>query len=121
MNSISEKDLNTPSTTESSTESMDTTDSTTSVGGVGEGGDTGEVDQNKSVVFATLEVCLCALVRQIPAMNPSAPTTGFQTPTHLRKLSDEACQLISTVVTTMADIVSLCSPLGMMIIVHINH
>jgi hypothetical protein len=31
----------------------------------------------KSVVFAALEVCLCALLRQIPSLNPQAPATGF--------------------------------------------
>ena len=44
---------------------------------VGEGGAGGdEMEAGKSVVFATLEVCLCALLRQIPALNPQAPQTG---------------------------------------------
>ena len=45
---------------------------------VGEGGANGdEMEAGKSVVFATLEVCLCALLRQIPALNPQAPQTGI--------------------------------------------
>ena len=44
---------------------------------IGEGGAGGdEMEAGKSVVFATLEVCLCALLRQIPALNPQAPQTG---------------------------------------------
>ncbi|XP_067680006.1 HEAT repeat-containing protein 5B-like isoform X1 [Haliotis asinina] len=106
---LKEKELSTPSTTESSTDSMDTTDSTLVAG---EGGESGDIEPGKSVVFASLEVCLCVLVRQIPAMNPSAPTTGFQVPTHLLKLSEESGTLIASVIQVMADLPSLCSPTG---------
>lgn len=89
---------------------MDTTDSALIAG---EGGESGDIEPGKSVVFATLEVCLCVLVRQIPAMNPSAPTTGFQVPTHMLKLTDEACALIASVINVMTEIQVLCSPAGM--------
>lgn len=92
-----------------STESMDTIDSSFAMG---EGGDSGEIVMGKSVVYATLEVCLCVLVRQIPALNPTAANTGFQVPTHLTKMTDEACQMISSVVLVMVELPNLCSPAG---------
>lgn len=79
---------------------------------IGEGGVEGDFKQEKSVVFATLEVCLCVISKQIPALKPSAPSTGFQVPTRLTKLSDEVCYLIATVVRIMADLPDLCSPAG---------
>ncbi|XP_064600027.1 HEAT repeat-containing protein 5B-like isoform X2 [Liolophura sinensis] len=103
-----ELDSSTPSN-EGSTESMDTVDSTISMG---EGGETGEIIPGKSVVYACLEVCLCVVVRNIPALNPSAPQTGFQIPTRLSKLSEEASQLVSGAVAILADLPSLCSPVG---------
>ncbi|KAF7287767.1 hypothetical protein GWI33_003401 [Rhynchophorus ferrugineus] len=38
---------------------------------LGEGGNDGELDPNKSLVFAALEICLCLIVRQIPALSPT--------------------------------------------------
>ncbi|CAI9730243.1 repeat-containing 5B-like isoform X2 [Octopus vulgaris] len=103
-----ENSVQTPSK-DGSTESMDTIDSNYVIG---EGGESGEIIKGKSVVYATLEVCLCVLVRQIPALNPTAANTGFQVPTHLTKMTDEACQLISSVVLVMAELPNLCSPAG---------
>ena len=91
---------------------MDTIDSSYVLG---EGGDSGEIVMGKSVVYATLEVCLCVLVRQIPALNPTAANTGFQVPTHLTKMTDEACQMISSVVLVMVELPNLCSPAGKLI------
>lgn len=79
---------------------------------VGEGGLEGDFEQEKSVVFATLEVCLCVISKQIPALKPAVPSTGFQIPSRLTKLSDEICYLIATVVRIMADLPDLCSPAG---------
>lgn len=38
---------------------------------MGEGGKDGDLDPNKSLVFAALEICLCLIVRQIPALSPT--------------------------------------------------
>ncbi|KAJ8308625.1 hypothetical protein KUTeg_013499 [Tegillarca granosa] len=93
----------------SSTDSMDTTDSTVVLG---DGGESGEFIPEKSVVFATLEVCLCVISKQIPALNPSAPSTGFQIPTRLTKMSEETCQLIADIILILPDLPNLCSPAG---------
>jgi len=109
---LTEKELNTPVSTESSTDSMDTTDSTLVLG---EGGEMGEIKAEDSVVFASLEVCLCVISRQIPALNPSAPSTGFQVPTRLTKMSEDSCQLIASIVLVLTDLPNLCSPAGMLV------
>lgn len=79
---------------------------------LGEGGTTGDFPPDTSVVFATLEVCLCAIVRHIPVLNPSSVSTGFQPPTHLTKMGTGTFDLISGVMVLMVDLVSLCSPVG---------
>lgn len=38
---------------------------------MGEGGKDGDLDPNKSLVFAALEICLCLIVRQIPPLSPT--------------------------------------------------
>ncbi|XP_050313880.1 HEAT repeat-containing protein 5B isoform X2 [Anthonomus grandis grandis] len=38
---------------------------------MGEGGKDGDLDPDKSLVFAALEICLCLIVRQIPALSPT--------------------------------------------------
>ncbi|XP_076463435.1 HEAT repeat-containing protein 5B-like isoform X2 [Babylonia areolata] len=106
-----EKDISPSTGTESSTDSMDTTDSSAQ-DAAGEGGTTGDFVVERSVVFATLEVCLCALVRHLPALNPAAASTGFQVPTNLSRLPDSAFALLSSVVLLMPDLMQLCSPMG---------
>ncbi|XP_059157278.1 HEAT repeat-containing protein 5B-like isoform X2 [Physella acuta] len=78
----------------------------------GEGGETGEFPADTSIVFATLEVCLCAIVRHIPALNPSSTATGFQPPTHLAKMGTDTYDLIASVMFLMIDLLDLCSPMG---------
>ncbi|XP_070179925.1 HEAT repeat-containing protein 5B-like isoform X2 [Littorina saxatilis] len=107
-----DKGVTSPATTESSTDSMDTTDSSAPDAALGEGGTTGDFQMERSVVFATLEVCLCGLVRHLPALNPAAPSTGFQVPTNLSRLSDTTFALLSSVVLLMPDLMHLCSPMG---------
>ena len=80
---------------------------------LGEGGQSGTIVPGKSMVFATLEVCLCVISKHIPALNPSAPSTGFQVPTRLTKISDESCQLLASVITMMSELPNLCSPAGL--------
>ncbi len=78
---------------------------------IGEGGDSGDIIAGKSLVFATLEVVLCVLVRHIPGINPSLPSAKSP---NLRphRLSEEACQLVSTVLNVMVDLPPLCSHSG---------
>eukprot|EP00058_Branchiostoma_floridae_P024642 XP_002610132.1 hypothetical protein BRAFLDRAFT_121581 [Branchiostoma floridae] len=78
---------------------------------VGEGGDSGDIVPGKSSVFAALEVCLCVLIRQIPALNPSMPAPAqLQNGGQRRGLGEEANQLVSAAVAIMADLPELCSP-----------
>lgn len=93
----------------SSSESMDISESSS----LGDGGEEGDIIPEKSVVYAALEVCLCVISRQIPALNPSAPSTGFQVPTRLTKISDENCSLVASIVLILADLPNLCSKNGM--------
>ncbi|KAH9496165.1 HEAT repeat-containing protein 5B [Bulinus truncatus] len=79
---------------------------------IGEGGTNGEFPPQTSVVFATLEVCLCAIVRHIPALNPSSNGSGFQPPTHLTKMGAETFDLIAKIMVLMVDLLDLCSPVG---------
>lgn len=92
----------------SSSESMDISESSS----LGDGGEEGDIIPEKSVVYAALEVCLCVISRQIPALNPSAPSTGFQVPTRLTKISDENCSLVASMVLILADLPNLCSKNG---------
>lgn len=80
---------------------------------IGDGGESGNIIPGKSVVFATLEVCLCVLVRHMPALNPAIPSTGFQI-SSLRQaaFSDATCQLLATTLQIMTDLPLLCSPAG---------
>jgi hypothetical protein len=43
-------------------------------------GESGDIEPGKSLVFAALEACMCVITKQIPVLNPSAPSTGFQVP-----------------------------------------
>ena len=77
---------------------------------IGEGGENGDIIPGKSVVFATLEVCLCVLVRHLPSLNPAIPTSGLAVisiKVNRAKISDTVNRLIST-----ADLPNLCSPKG---------
>ena len=61
-------------------------------------------------MFATLEVCLCVLVRHMPALNPAIPRTGFQL--HSRAFSDHVHALISDTLKIFAKLPNLCSHQG---------
>lgn len=78
----------------------------------GEGGLNGDFPMDTSVVFATLEICLCTIVRHIPALNPSSTSIGFQAPTHLTKMSPATFDLIARVIEIMVDLLDLCSCVG---------
>ena len=80
---------------------------------IGEGGENGDIIAGKSLVFATLEVCLCVLVRHIPSLNPALPSTGFQNPHKHVRVSEETSQLLTSVLQVMGELPPLCSPQGM--------
>ncbi|KAF4532737.1 hypothetical protein B566_EDAN011929 [Ephemera danica] len=46
---------------------------------LGEGEDSGDLTPGRSLVFAALEVTLCMLVRQLPALNPMTGKPGLMT------------------------------------------
>ena len=79
---------------------------------IGEGGESGDIIPGKSVVFATLEVCLCVLVRQLPGLNPSLPSTGFAPSRTLLRPTPESTQLVSLALQIIVDLPPLCSPKG---------
>lgn len=80
---------------------------------IGDGGESGHIVPGKSVAFATLEVCLCVLVRHMPALNPSIPTTGFQISSLRQTAFSEATnQLLAAALQIMTDLPMLCSPSG---------
>ncbi|KAK2577979.1 hypothetical protein KPH14_008413 [Odynerus spinipes] len=79
---------------------------------LGEGGETGELIPGKSLVFALLEVCLCLLVRQIPALNPNP---GSATAILSQKgyiPTEESGKLIASALSIMESLPVLCSPQG---------
>lgn len=80
---------------------------------IGEGGETGDVLPGKSLVFATLEICLQVLVKQLPGLNPSLTAAGVHMPARKDdRLVDDTCQLVSGALQIMADLPLLCSPGG---------
>ncbi|XP_034187118.1 HEAT repeat-containing protein 5B isoform X2 [Osmia lignaria lignaria] len=79
---------------------------------LGEGEENGELIPGKSLVFAILEVCLCLLVRQIPALNPNpAGTTAILSQKGYIP-SEESGKLIAAALNIMESLPTLCSPQG---------
>nr|CAD7424523.1 unnamed protein product [Timema monikensis] len=77
---------------------------------LGEGDKSGEITPSKSLVFAVLEVCLCLLVRQLPALNPAPVVTPATRPSQLP--SEGSGRLIASALSTMEGLPRLCSPQG---------
>ena len=73
---------------------------------VGEGGASGDLTPGKSLVFAVLEVCLCLLVGQLPALNPSPQTVS---PRPQRRPHPP---LVARALDTMGRLPTLTSPAG---------
>ncbi|XP_056402001.1 HEAT repeat-containing protein 5A isoform X2 [Hyla sarda] len=78
----------------------------------GEGHDTGGLVAGRSLVLAALEFCLCILIRQLPQLSPRL--SGNITGRHATKnpLTDESSLLISSSLSILAELPSLCSPEG---------
>ncbi|XP_055550185.1 HEAT repeat-containing protein 5B isoform X2 [Wyeomyia smithii] len=101
--------------------SKDENDSNVDVDILGEGGEEGEILPGKSHVYAVMEVILCLLARQIPAMNPSqsARVATEQLQRQMTqakngrfKLSEDNSLLVATAIQSMSDLTKLCSPTG---------
>ncbi|CAD5225791.1 unnamed protein product [Bursaphelenchus okinawaensis] len=77
----------------------------------------GKIKHTTSLTFATLEVCLCVLVRQIPQIN-SELTKGRQ-PIHHRKYSRlpyESAELIKKAIDLLNEVPSLSSERGSLVV-----
>lgn len=85
---------------------------------LGEGGESGKISPESSVVFATLEVCLCVLVRHYPDLSPRAANINsvmaMQAKSRLRGrlMNEEQCQLIALAIQALSTLTKLCSPKG---------
>ncbi|XP_066853344.1 HEAT repeat-containing protein 5A isoform X7 [Anser cygnoides] len=78
----------------------------------GEGKDTGGLVPGKSLVFATLEFCVCILVRQLPQLNPKLTCSpAVQSGKHLL-LSEDGSRLVSAALVILSDVPAICSPEG---------
>lgn len=81
---------------------------------LGEGKESGEINTAQSLVFTSLQVCLCTLVRHKPRLAPqvvaSAPSL-LAPPRHHAKLN-QIESLLSSTVTLLTALPNLCSPAG---------
>ncbi|GJQ66814.1 hypothetical protein Trydic_g18582 [Trypoxylus dichotomus] len=78
---------------------------------LGEGGDSGEITPGKSLVFAVLEVCLCLIVRQLPALSPT-PNSTIISSMRIGQNQEDSSRLISLAVCSIENLHKLCSPKG---------
>ncbi|NXU59521.1 HTR5A protein, partial [Turnix velox] len=78
----------------------------------GEGKDTGGLVPGKSLVFATLELCVCILIRQLPQLNPKLTCSpAVQSGKHLL-LSEDGSKLVAAALVILSDVPAICSPEG---------
>uniref|UniRef100_A0A452GSW0 HEAT repeat-containing protein 5A n=1 Tax=Gopherus agassizii TaxID=38772 RepID=A0A452GSW0_9SAUR len=78
----------------------------------GEGKDTGGLVPGKSLVFATLELCVCILVRQLPQLNPKVTGSPALKAGKPQLLSESGSRLVAAALVILSDIPSVCSPEG---------
>ncbi|XP_057638417.1 HEAT repeat-containing protein 5A isoform X1 [Chionomys nivalis] len=78
----------------------------------GEGKDTGGLVPGKSLVFATLELCVCILVRQLPELNPKLTGSPRVKAAEPQTLSEEGSRLVSAALVILAELPAVCSPEG---------
>uniref|UniRef100_A0A8C4PIM0 HEAT repeat-containing protein 5A n=1 Tax=Equus asinus asinus TaxID=83772 RepID=A0A8C4PIM0_EQUAS len=81
----------------------------------GEGKDTGGLVPGKSLVFATLELCVCILVRQLPELNPKLTGSPGVKARKPQMLSEDGSRLVSAALVILAELPAVCSPEGMLI------
>ncbi|XP_019374461.1 PREDICTED: HEAT repeat-containing protein 5A isoform X1 [Gavialis gangeticus] len=78
----------------------------------GEGKDTGGLVPGKSLVFATLELCVCILVRQLPQLNPKLTGSFTVKDGKPQLLSENGSKLVSAALVILSDVPAVCSPEG---------
>ncbi|XP_027970683.1 HEAT repeat-containing protein 5A isoform X4 [Eumetopias jubatus] len=78
----------------------------------GEGKDTGGLVPGKSLVFATLELCVCILVRQLPELNPKLTGSPGVKATKPQVLSEDGSRLVSAALVILSELPAVCSPEG---------
>uniref|UniRef100_A0A8D2Q469 HEAT repeat-containing protein 5A n=1 Tax=Varanus komodoensis TaxID=61221 RepID=A0A8D2Q469_VARKO len=78
----------------------------------GEGKDTGGLIPGKSLVFATLEMCVCILVRQLPQLNPEITGNPGITAGKPQLLSENGSRLVAAALGIISDVPAVCSPEG---------
>uniref|UniRef100_A0A8C3UDU7 HEAT repeat-containing protein 5A n=1 Tax=Catharus ustulatus TaxID=91951 RepID=A0A8C3UDU7_CATUS len=78
----------------------------------GEGKDTGGLVPGKSLVFATLELCVCILVRQLPQLNPKLTCSPAVPPGKHLLLSEDGSRLVAAALVILSDVPAICSPEG---------
>ncbi|XP_069882496.1 HEAT repeat-containing protein 5A isoform X3 [Dipodomys merriami] len=78
----------------------------------GEGKDTGGLVPGKSLVFATLELCVCILVRQLPELNPELTGSSGVKVTKPQLLSEDGSRLVSAALVILSELPTVCSPEG---------
>ncbi|XP_074091462.1 HEAT repeat-containing protein 5A isoform X3 [Macrotis lagotis] len=78
----------------------------------GEGKDTGGLVPGRSLVFATLELCVCILVRQLPELNPKLTGSPGVKATKAQILSEDGNKLVSAALIILSELPGVCSPEG---------
>ncbi|XP_053450878.1 HEAT repeat-containing protein 5A isoform X3 [Nycticebus coucang] len=78
----------------------------------GEGKDTGGLVPGKSLVFATLELCVCILVRQLPELNPKLTGSPGVKATKPQMLSEDGSRLVAAALVILSELPAVCSPEG---------
>lgn len=78
----------------------------------GEGKDTGGLVPGKSLVFATLELCVCILVRQLPELNPELTGSPGVKARKPQMLSEDGSRLVSAALVILSELPAVCSPEG---------
>ncbi|EPY76160.1 hypothetical protein CB1_001484006 [Camelus ferus] len=76
----------------------------------GEGKDTGGLVPGKSLVFATLELCVCILVRQLPELNPKLTGSPGVKAAKPQLLSEDGSRLVSAALVILSELPAVCSP-----------
>ncbi|KAM3852279.1 HEAT repeat-containing protein 5A [Vipera latastei] len=78
----------------------------------GEGKDTGGLVPGKSLVFATLEMCVCILVRQLPQLNLKITGSPGITAGKPQLLSEDGNKLVAAALGILSGVPAVCSPEG---------
>uniref|UniRef100_A0A8C2PKS4 HEAT repeat containing 5A n=1 Tax=Capra hircus TaxID=9925 RepID=A0A8C2PKS4_CAPHI len=71
--------------------------------------------RRSSLVFATLELCVCILVRQLPGLNPKLTGSPGGKATKPQMLSEDGSRLVSAALVILSELPAVCSPEGMFI------